>query len=76
MADFANIQTQFDNDPALGKRFLSDPVGVLSQHGLQLSPQQAFNLQQAVAEVTQPGAEARAAALPHISISISISIRF
>jgi hypothetical protein len=74
MADFADIQAQLHNDPALAKRFLSDPVGVLHQHGVQLSPQQTFNLHKAVAEVTRPGAPTQAALLPNIRVFIGIRI--
>jgi hypothetical protein len=74
MADFSDIQTKFDNDPALAKQFLSDPIGVLRQHGVQLSPQQMFEVQKSVSEVTQVGTPALAAALPNIRIFIGIVI--
>ena len=53
MANFAEIQTNFDNDPALCKRFLQDPVGVLAELGVVLAPQQAFQLQQDVMNSTR-----------------------
>jgi hypothetical protein len=76
MADFAHIQAQFDNDPALVKRFLSDPVGVLNAHGVQLTPQQAFGVQQAVSEVTQPNSPATEALSIRVGVTIGIVIRF
>jgi len=76
MADFADIQAKFDSDPDLAKRFMSDPIGVLSQHGVQLSPQQAFNVQQAVSEVTKPGAPETEALSIRVGITIGIVIRF
>jgi hypothetical protein len=54
MADFAGLQQKFDGDPELCKRFLSDPVGVLAENNITLSPQQAFRLQQDVEEFTRP----------------------
>jgi hypothetical protein len=72
MANFSDIQTKLDNDPALAKQFLSDPIGVLRQHAVELSPQQMFEVQKSVAEVTRVGTPA--AALPHIRIFIGIWI--
>jgi hypothetical protein len=54
MADFTKLQQKFDSDPDLCKRFLSDPVGVLAENDITLSPQQAFRLQQEVADFTRP----------------------
>jgi hypothetical protein len=76
MADFADLQAKFDSDPALGKQFLSDPIGVLSQHGVQLSSQQAFNVQQAVAEVMRPGTPAPDRAAARSGVFIGIVINF
>jgi hypothetical protein len=76
MADFASIQAQFDQDPTLKQRFLSDPIGVLNQHGVQLSPQQAFNVQQAVAEVTRPTTTPVEDLSIRVGITIGIVIRF
>jgi hypothetical protein len=53
MANFGEIQTKFDSDPALCKRFLLDPVGVLAELGVVLAPQQAFQLQQDVMNFTR-----------------------
>jgi len=53
MADFGELQRRFDNDPALCKRFLSDPVGVLAEHDVILDPQHAFQLQQDVMNFTK-----------------------
>ena len=54
MADLARLQQRFDNEPELCKRFLSDPVGVLAENDVVLSPQQAFQLQQDVLDFTRP----------------------
>ncbi len=54
MADLARLQERFDNEPELCTRFLSDPVGVLAENDIVLSPQQAFQLQQDVLDFTRP----------------------
>jgi hypothetical protein len=54
MADLARLQERFDNEPELCNRFLSDPVGVLAENDVALSPQQAFQLQQDVLDFTRP----------------------
>jgi hypothetical protein len=69
MADFARLQEKFDNEPELCKRFLSDPVGVLAENDIVLSPQQAFQLQQDVLDFTRPPA-----ANPVVSPDIHIAI--
>ncbi len=76
MADFADIQAKFDQDPTLGKKFLSDPIGVLNSHGIQLTPQQAFEVQQAVSEVTRPSTSEAKAASIRVGITVGIVIRF
>jgi hypothetical protein len=66
MGDFAKLQEKLDADPDLARRFLSDPVGVLADSDVKLSPQQAFRLQQEVAEFTKP-----ISATPDLHISVS-----
>ncbi len=48
MADFGEIHRKLDSDRALYRRFLLDPVRVLAEHGVTLSPQQAFEFQHAI----------------------------
>ena len=55
MADFHQIQEKFDKDPELRKRFLRDPIGVLRELDVILGPQQAFQLQQDVANFQKQG---------------------
>jgi hypothetical protein len=73
MANFADLQNKFDRDPELCRRFLSDPIGVLSAEGVHLSPQQAFNLQQTVSDITRRGA---AASHSSVGVGIVVEIRF
>jgi hypothetical protein len=48
MADFGEIHRKLDSDRALYRRFLLDPVEVLREHGVTLSPQQAFEFQHSI----------------------------
>jgi hypothetical protein len=48
MADLGEIQRKLDSDRAVYLRYLSDPVGVLAEHGVILSRQQAFELQHSI----------------------------
>jgi hypothetical protein len=73
MADFAALQAKFDSDPALGRRFLSDPVGVLKSEGVDVAPQQAFEIQRAVSEIGRPSGPLQAA---RVDVSVSVTIRF
>jgi hypothetical protein len=51
---FDQIQHKFDNDPALCRRFLKDPVDVLEEQGVLLSPHLAAQLQKDVKNFTKP----------------------
>lgn len=73
MVDFTSLQKKFDNDPALSKRFLSDPVGVLKSEGVDVAPQQVSGLQRSVSEISKAGPQATAS---KVDVSVSISIRF
>jgi hypothetical protein len=53
MADLGEIQRKFETDQALYRRFLSDPVGVLREHGVILTPQQGFELQYSIMRSTR-----------------------
>jgi len=72
MANFGEIQTKFDSDPALCKRFLLDPVGVLAEQGITLAPQQAFQLQQDVMNFTSPAVIAEGKI--HIGVRVKVGI--
>jgi hypothetical protein len=48
MADLGEIQRKLDSDRAVYRRYLSDPIGVLAEHGVILAPQQAFELQHSI----------------------------
>jgi hypothetical protein len=54
MADIGEIQRKLDNDRALYRRFLTDPVGVLAAEGVVLNPQQAFELQYSIMTSARP----------------------
>ena len=71
MADFADIQTKFDADPALRRKLLADPVGVLAQHGITLTPQQAFRLQQDVHDFMA----SQSGVTPDIEIGVGVGIK-
>jgi hypothetical protein len=54
MADLGEVQRKFETDRALYNRFLSDPVGVLRELGVILTPQQGFELQYSIMRSTRP----------------------
>jgi hypothetical protein len=74
MTDFASLQEKFDKDPALSKRFIADPVGVLKSEGVDISPQQAAELKKSVSAIGKAGS--KVAAGSKVDVSVSISVRF
>ncbi|HUP42766.1 MAG TPA: hypothetical protein VM599_06100 [Thermoanaerobaculia bacterium] len=72
--DLAALEQRLNEDDALQKKFLEDPVRTLRSEGVTLSREGASELRSAVKELGSP--RAVAGARPRIRITISITIRF
>jgi hypothetical protein len=53
MVDLGRLEEQLNSDPALRRRFLADPVALLRQAGIWLSPERQQALRSEAARVTR-----------------------
>jgi hypothetical protein len=69
------LQAQLNKDAALKKRFLADPVSVLTEHGHELTPANKHSLNYMVDRLQRPGQLVPGAGVaPHDLSAITITI--